>query len=165
MSDKPASTGNLEPKMPPLNSSSFVLKLKCDGILGRCRTRWRRCGKFHQPDSAHAEHRHTDTDMAVSDCAECVVGRTEADSSLPRHPFGEGPHLVRWLHVLLTEVSVVEVFQVQAGYTLPEFDDLADTGVAEPDGVVGLFGPEDVVLLVGASGTGVALVGGRLAPT
>lgn len=71
----------------------------------RCRTRWQRCGKFHQPGSAHAEHRHSDADMAGSDRAECKVGRVEADSSLPRQPFGEGPHLVRWLQVSLTEVS------------------------------------------------------------
>ena len=89
----------------------------------RCRTRWQRSGKFHQPASAHAEHRHSDADMAVSDRAECEVGRVEAGSSLPRQPFGEGPHPVRWLHLLLNRsVRKCEVFQVQAGYTLSEFD-------------------------------------------
>ncbi len=89
----------------------------------RCRTRWQRCGKFHQPGSAHAEHRHSDADMAGSDRAECEVGRVEAGSSLPRQPFGEGPHLSPLATgVPHRSVHKCAVFQVQAGCTLPEFD-------------------------------------------
>ena len=152
-----------------VGASTVIVTVACHPMVerpsapARCRTRWQRCGKFHQPGSAHAEHRHSDADMASSDRAECEVGRVEADSSLPRQPFGEGPHLVRRLHLLLTEVSVsVKCSRFRPVTPSPSSMALADTGVAEPDGVVRLFSPEDLVLPVGASGTGAALVGGRL---